>query len=345
MKNRVDRGTVRSTAHLTARQPARLTVRQPAGLTVRQPARLTVRLTMSLVVALAACCLALAPASTSADKDKASPLANRSDVYCSGFISDEQPGQAFQVIGGQRENQTDFFHEGDIVYLNMGRENGIQPASIFQIIRPLGEFKHPFTGKKMGYYVREIGLVRVLEVQSKTSTAQVTVSCDTATFGDLLRPFEEPVVPDAAQNHPLARYGEGVGGITGRIVLSRGFHEYLSANQIVYIDLGSNDGVHPGDSFTIFRKIGKSEGIVKYRDDKINQKKNQGFESDRYRGGEYSVDTQATHDEILRTRPEIPRKVLGELVLLKVEKSTAVAVITRTNEEINIGDFIERLSK
>jgi hypothetical protein len=37
--------------------------------------------------------------------------------------------------------------------------------------------------------------------------------------------------------------------------------------------------------------------------------------------------------------------VLGELVLLKVEKSTAVAVITRTNEEINIGDFIERLSK
>jgi hypothetical protein len=197
----------------------------------------------------------------------------------------------------------------------------------------------------MGYYVKEIGLVRVLEVQSKTSTAQVTVSCDTATYGDLLRPYQEPTVPNASQNRPLPRYTEGVGGITGRIVLSRGFHEYLAANQIVYIDLGSNDGVHPGDNFTIYRKVGKSEGVVKYKDDKIAQKKNQGFQSDRYRGGEYSIDAQNSHEEVLRTRPEIPRKVLGELVLLKVEKSTSVAVITRTNEEVNIGDFIERTGK
>ena len=166
------------------------------------------------------------------------------------------------------------------------------------------------------------------------------------TFGDLLRPFEEQPAPDNAQNRPLVRYGEGAGGTTGRIVLSRGFHEYLSANQIVYVDLGSNDGVHPGDYFTIFRKVGKSEGITHYRDDKINQKKNPGFASDRYRGGEYSIDGQnASHEEILRTRPQVPRKVLGELVVLKVEKNTAVAVITRTNEEVNIGDYIERSGK
>lgn len=299
-----------------------------------------------LVVALAVCGLALAPAVTLAGKDKPRPIAARADVYCSGFISDEQPAAALQIVGGQKENQTDFFHEGDTVFLNQGRENGIQPGSVFQIIRPLGEFKHPFNSKRMGVFVEELGLVRVLEVQGKTATAQVTVSCDTTTFGDLLRPFEEPAVPDLNPNGPLVRYGEGNGGTTGQIVLARGFHEYLSANRIVYVDLGSNDGVHPGDYFTIFRKVGKTEGVVRYRDDKINQKKNPGFESDRYRGGTYSVDSQsAAHEEVLRTRPEMPRKVLGELVLLKVEKNTSVAVITRTNEEVNIGDFIERSSK
>ena len=36
------------------------------------------------------------------------------------------------------------------------------------------------------------------------------------------------------------------------------------------------------------------------------------------------------------------RKVLGELVVLKVEKTASVAIITRTTAEVQIGDRIER---
>jgi hypothetical protein len=44
----------------------------------------------------------------------------------------------------------------------------------------------------------------------------------------------------------------------------------------------------------------------------------------------------------MRERPPLPRKVLGELVVLKVEKGASVALITRTTAEVQIGDMIER---
>ena len=64
---------------------------------------------------------------------------------------------------------------------------------------------------------------------------------------------------------------------------------------------------------------------------------------DRYQGGEYSVQaTTQAYDKIMKERPPIPRKVLGELIVLKVENHTCVAMITRTTAEVTIGDFVER---
>src|SRR5262249_33974357 len=210
-------------------------------------------------------------------------------------------------------------------------------------IRPLGEINHPFTKKKLGVYVRELGLVRVLETQAKTSTAEITVSCDTIEFGDLLKPYEAYTGPGPRDARPLPRYAEGSGGVTGQIVLSPGYREYISANQIVFIDLGHRQGIEPGDYFTIYRKIGHSEGVTKPPEDNIVKQRSGDFGSNRYRGGEISNSaTNVPHGEVLRKRTEIPRKVLGEMIVLKVESTTAVALITRTTAEVNIGDFVER---
>ena len=44
----------------------------------------------------------------------------------------------------------------------------------------------------------------------------------------------------------------------------------------------------------------------------------------------------------MRERPALPHKVLGELVVIKVEKGASVALITRTTAEVQIGDMVER---
>lgn len=275
--------------------------------------------------------------------DQSQPVAMRSDLYCTGYIADVSPSLDLQVVGAEKENLKVTFAEGDVVFLNRGRGAGIQPGAVYYIIRPMGVVNHPFTKKRLGHYVRELGLLRVIEVGDQTSTAEITVSCDTVEFGDVLKRYEEYVGPNAGERRPLPRYGEGSGGTMGQIVMSPDFHENLSANRVVYIDLGTRQDVHPGDLFTIFREIGRREGITNVPQDKVVNDRSDGYGSGRFHGGELSIQkTRTPREEVLRERPPLPRKVLGELVVLKVEKGASVALITRTTAEVQIGDRIER---
>jgi hypothetical protein len=303
------------------------------------------KLTARLAIVLAALSLfSLSKvAATDGPDDVREPIARRTDVYCTGFIADVAPRPELKVIGGERESHQNSFSQGDIVFLSRGRESGVHSGTIYSIIRPLGEVKHPFTKKRLGHFVREIGLLRVIEVHDRTSVAEVTMSCDQVELGDLLRPYEAYEAPSARDERPLPRYGESSGGTRGRIVMSPQFREYLSANQVVYVDLGTREGVRPGDYFTIFRKIDRSERIVSAPNDKVAPQRSEGYGSDHYRGGDWAqTATASPRAKVLNTRPEIPRKVMGEMIILKVEKNASVALITRTNAEVNIGDFIEK---
>ena len=106
---------------------------------------------------------------------------------------------------------------------------------------------------------------------------------------------------------------------------------------------GGQQNVQPGDYFTIYRQTGPTEGLTRTPKNDIVHKRDKDYGSDRYQGGEYSVQaTSKALEKIMKERPPIPRKVLGELVVLKVENHTCVAMITRTTSEVTIGDFVEQ---
>jgi hypothetical protein len=308
------------------------------GVAMKSTARMGVALIIFLVGSVTSSVVA-----RQQSPEQSEPLVRRSDIYCTGFIADNSPRVDLQIVGAERENHKVSFAQGDVVFLNRGRGAGIQPGAVYHIIRPMGAVNHPFAQKKLGYLVREIGLLRVVEVGNQTSTAEITVSCDTVEFGDLLKPYEEYTGPNVGEARPLPRFGEGSGGTIGQIVMAPGFHEHLSANRVVYIDLGTRQDVHTGDVFTIYREIGPGEGITQTPRDKIVKRHTSEYNSDRFRGGEYSIQgTRVPLEEVMRERPQIPRKVLGELVVLKVEKGASVALITRTTAEVQIGDMVER---
>jgi hypothetical protein len=312
--------------------------------------------TAYVVIALAALFCITLPDPVGAQKEQTSqpiPLNNpefdtiskRTDIYCTGYITESTLWPESMVIGGEKENFQASFTQGDVVFINKGREEGVRSGAVYYIIRPLGKFKHPFDKKrKLGTFVREVGMLRIIQVNEKTSTAEVTVSCEMVEMGDLLKPYEEKLAPEPREGQPLPLHGESSDDISGQIVMARNYQEFVSANNIVFIDLGERQGVKEGDYFTIYHKItSKRENIGEYPNDKIDNWRDRGYESDHWRGGDFSNQSVAKErKKILKDRPKIPRKVLGEMIVLKVEKGTAVALITRTVGEVNIGDRVER---
>jgi hypothetical protein len=92
--------------------------------------------------------------------------------------------------------------------------------------------------------------------------------------------------------------------------------------------------------------------------EEIARADNDGFGSDRFRGGKFSSQSQRTKDytntpgvffkpepvttrEVKSNRPPVPRKVVGEMVILSVQTRTATAIITRIAQEVHTGDFVE----
>ena len=73
------------------------------------------------------------------------------------------PKVAGQVIGLERER----------VLLDVGGKDAVIPGLELQVYREGQEFKHPYTGQILGKLDRDVGRVRVLEVQPNFSVAEV----------------------------------------------------------------------------------------------------------------------------------------------------------------------------
>ena len=293
-------------------------------------------------------------------QEKVAPVvAGRTDLYCAGFIQYVPAPINPEIVGGEQEQEQRVFVEGDYVFINAGSQQGVRVGEEFAIVRPRGQMSSRFTTKKgwLGVYMQELGRLRVMNVKDRVSVAIITNSCDTVMLGDLLRQVNNRVAPGERAEVLLDRFAEPTGKQRGRIVLARDARVLLSRNQVVYIDLGAEDNVKAGDFLTIYRPAGTGN-LTRVENEEIALARSKGFEGDRFGGGEYSLQAKRVKDysnmpglffkdepittrEIRRKRPHVPRKVVGELVILNVQTRTATAIITRVAQEIHTGDFVE----
>jgi len=286
-------------------------------------------------------------------------VAVETDLYCAGFIQYAPAPINPEIVGGEQEQEKRSYAQGDYVFINAGSQQGIKAGQDFAIVRPRGQLTSKFSVKKgwLGVYMQELGNLRVVDVKDRSSVAVITNSCEAILLGDLLRQVSSRVSPPQREEVTLDRFADPTGKQKGRIVFARDGREMVSRNQIVYIDLGAEDNIKAGDYFTIYRPAGTGnlDGVV---NEEIAHSQMDGFESDRYRGGKFSSQSQRTKDytntpglffknepvtthEVKRHRPPVPRKIVGELVILNVQTRTATAIITRVAQEVHTGDFVE----
>jgi hypothetical protein len=266
-----------------------------------------------------------------------------------------------EIVGAVEEQEQRNFANGDVVYINAGSRQGITEGQSFQIIRPRGDVKGVHK-QKLGYlgtYVQEVGQLQVFKVLENTSAARIIFTCNMIVLGDLLAPIPDRESPLQRAEGDLDRFAEPSGKQTGRLMMARENREMPTQNDIVYIDLGSEDQIKAGDYLTIYRPLGTGN-ITRVDNEELARNRATGFQSDRFRGGGFSNQASRAKDstafvnaegryrhrpitskEVKKDRPPMPRKIVGEMVVINVQTRTATAIITRVITEVHTGDRVE----
>jgi hypothetical protein len=227
------------------------------------------------------------------------PAADPSDLYCSGFITAELSEEPELIIAG-RSDERQAMGEGNVVYLNRGRNAGIRAGDEFQFVRRENTIDHPETRKQLGTYVQRLAKGRVLISHEDSATVFVESSCEEIYEGDELLPWEVIPVPmftSKPRFDPLDPTPSE--GPKGHIVWQRDDISAFGEGHVIYTDLGRISGATPGDFIQLYRS----------------------------RSG------------------DLPRRNLGQAVILTVGPNTSAAKITYSMVESVLGDRVELLSQ
>lgn len=279
------------------------------------------------------------------------PVASGTNLYCAGYIQTSAISTENRIVGSNDEADRYNFAQNDFLYINMGRNKGVNAGDVFAVIRPRGHVKSKWSKKgDLGSYVQEVGALEVVKVNEEVSVARIKSSCDVFLLGDLVQLINKRTGPVDASTRSFDIFGDPSGKSTGRVIMARDNVEMIARDFIVYVDLGAEDNVTVGDKLTIFRPLGKGNITLNPTKESIGSK-DYGYPSEIYEGGRFSNQSSRTSGEkgegkevttakAKEGRPFL-RKIVGEAVVINVKERTATVVITRNAQEIHTGDWVE----
>ena len=180
------------------------------------------------------------------------PVAVPAEIYCSSYI-DPEPAESDLWVAG-REMELLHPGQGNVVYVNRGRDMGIKAGGQYGILRPTDEVEHPVSGAVLGTLVRRMGRVRVLLAHRTSATVVIDMACEDIQDGDQLVPWVDIESPMLSSMPTFERYNiEPSGGATGHIVAAEFDLVAMGAGHLISVDLGLASGVEPGSVLTLYR--------------------------------------------------------------------------------------------
>jgi hypothetical protein len=258
------------------------------------------------------------------------PQIDFSTVNCSGFVSQQRVPEELWIISGEQSNYKITFANNDLVYINRGQDKGVRVGDRFSVVRPDWDstdvpwFKwQTKLLKAMGQLYRDAGQVQVVNVQPKVSVAQVIFSCGYMQRGDILLPYEERPTPPLKDPAAFDHYAPASGKPVAMVVAGKDYGQVFGKLSAVYVNLGANQGVRAGDYFRIFRYQGSMAETVP---------QNKGYQYSMYGFGSSHARYEWN---------DLPREVIGEGVVVNVNRNSSTMVITVSSIEVYAGDYVE----
>jgi hypothetical protein len=168
----------------------------------------------------------------------------------------DTPDQSLRLTGGQDSFRRRSWAPGDLVTINAGRANGIEPGQQFFVRRlQIEDAQRPTRATPA--LMSTAGWIKVYAVDDELSLATVVHACDTMDVDDFLEPFTMPVVPTMSTENVKPQrdnYASILVGVDSRQAFGKG--DYFVINR------GTDHGVAPGDRFVIYRDIKRDENFL-----------------------------------------------------------------------------------
>jgi len=251
------------------------------------------------------------------------------NLYCSGVVTNKPVPNDTYLISGENSRYRSTFTTGDYVFINQGAEHGVRVGDQFEVIRPVSDpvdvtwFKYQaMLTRAMGTTYADIGRLRVVHVDAKTSTAEMVMPCTLMHRGDIVRPFAARPAPQF-HNVKLDPFAAPSGKKTAMVVTTRDLGTLTGAGGIVYVNLGSDQGVQVGNYFRVYRYQGTHI-------DTLYQVTNTAYKADGFGSAPSAYEWN-----------NLPRQILGEGIVLRTGPNSSTVLLTDSREEIFVGDYVE----
>jgi len=282
---------------------------------------------LSLSVFLGA---AASSAQNAAPAAPAIPQIDFSTVNCSGFVTDQKVPDEIRLVSGEQSNYKITFVRGDYVHINRGQDKGVRVGDRFSVVRPDKDptdvpwFKwQEKLLKAMGTPYLDAGQVRVVDVQPKVSVAQVIFSCGYMQRGDILQPYQDRPAPPYKDPAAFDHFAPVSGKPVAMVVAGKDYGQIYGKLSAVYVNLGTNQGVKVGDYLRIFRYQGSMAETVP---------QTKGYQYFMYGFGSAPMRYEWN---------DLPREILGEGIVINVNRNSSTMIITFNSIEVYAGDYIE----
>lgn len=173
-----------------------------------------------------------------------------------GFISTDELDSA-GILVDTVDNRI-LMAAGDRVFVKMDDLDAASVGDTFSLFETGKEVTHPRTGETIGYQVISLGSLELTEINDEVATATITDSFREIERGARLRHLEPP-----RREIELRR---STRELSGTLVASKGDQITLGQHDIIYIDLGAEDGLETGNLLYISRpreatKLALEDGV------------------------------------------------------------------------------------
>lgn len=185
---------------------------------------------------------------------KSSPAAPRSLVYRAGYITKDPPQWA-KIVAAEEAGSGKILSHHEVL-VNKGARDLVAEGELFTVLKLGKKVRHPRNRRYLGKIVYVLGTLRATSVEENSFRALVEACYEPLRLGDIVVPFERIDIPVGKQLLETGRELQGV-------IVARLTDEHkLLPRDIVYIDRGKANDIHPGDLFEIYREGKKIRGVV-----------------------------------------------------------------------------------